>query len=406
MRTIRLTLYGLVSLGLAAGMGAQVIKCPDKDGKPGSCTATIVAGQSQEIAVLVTSPEGERLMGVTVSFEQSRGTLHPLSATTDAKGIATTTWLGSAGSQDDPVSIKIVAKNADWSTTATYALKMPAENALRVSKKGDGGRDSGDEQSWYVGRELRGPVSVAISGVTPAECSKTMVAFKASGDGVAIPDSVPAQWEKNQCVADARWKLGSVVGDQYMAAHVRGSDQPPPPLFHAKARNTPWLAAGLAWTYVTGYTRLSTTTQQLQIVTGSAAAETTQTIPVKKASVQTTAAASAFAPTLGVNTPIMTSLPWLRASLSADVQNVSTDWFAGVSIPQLWDNIYNEDIGVDLQLVMHISRRDVVTNASDCSANQASCSIKTKTRPVGVGLIAQVNAGSLLTAIMSFFPKG
>ena len=171
------------------------------------------------------------------------------------------------------------------------------------------------------------------------------------------------------------------------------------------SRKEPWLAAGLALTKTSRYRHLAVSSQTIQVVTKSASAETTFTVPRPSGKLEELGGRVGFTPTLGINTPLFTSWRRARVSISADAQHLTTDWFAGLSLPQLRHSVWSEEMGVDLQLVAHVSRRDVVTNAEACASNIATCVSETRTSYVGYGLAAQLNASSALAAIVGLFPK-
>ena len=402
--TISAVLIGLHS----AVAAAQTIACPQAPAaKADEPCVMMMRGDIEPIVVRIELNDAS-VAGAKVSFKPSRGmrgTIAQQSSVTDATGLAQTMWRGSADPGLAPDTIRVEATDGKWVTVRSLILKAPAKSAELSLAIDRDGKFSGDSQYWYAGRQLRRPLTVTIVGPkTESDCRASVVAFKAAGDAAATPDSARGRWNDTRCVAETHWKLGPTVGDQYLRASV-GTDAAKQAIFHASARNIPWIAAGLTWTYVSGYNRLATTTQDLEVVSKSATAETTFKTTRSTKSVDVSSATGVFAPTLGVNTPLFTSWPRVRMSLAADVQHVTTDWFAGFSLPQLWDNIFNEDIAIDLQLVTHVSRREILLNPTECAADQKMCRIDKKARPVGVGLAVQVNGGALLTTIMNFFPK-
>jgi hypothetical protein len=387
----------------AQGQTISCLQAPTA--KPGE-TCTITLRGSVEPLIVALEFGGRPVRGAHVTFTAARGAVTRRTVQSDTLGFAETVWRGGADPGSPPDTVRIEVSQGEWYAARTMVLKPPAKTIdLALAQPGDS-MNAGDNQSWYLSRQTRKPIRVGVLGPsTEAECRSSIVAFKASGDGVPFPDSTRGAWLGNRCVAEARWKLASTVGEQYLRA-IAGSDPAKQQtVFRAQARNVPWVAAGLAFTYVSRYDRLASTSQDLQIVTKSGAAETTFKITKTTNTADSSRAGAVFTPTLGINTPVFTSWRGVRVSVSADVQHVSTDWFAGFSIPQLLNNVFAEDMGVDLQVVAHLSRREILTNPVQCAVTPSSCDTKKRTRPVGGGLVVQINGGAVLSTIMSLFPK-
>ena len=210
--------------------------------------------------------------------------------------------------------------------------------------------------------------------------------FKALTEGAPAPDSARGAMENNVCVAESLWKLGPTIGGQRMRIFP-ADDASKAVVVKAEARKTPWLAGGLAYTYNSKYVKLSSATSQAA------------------AKVDSIVAGPSFTPMVGVNTPLRTAWSYVRVSLNADPRHLDTDWFAGISLPQLHYGIIAEDTEVDLQFIVHLERRSIATNSDICFASPANCRKEVHVRPVGVGLAVQFNTANFVGAVTALLFK-
>jgi hypothetical protein len=378
--------------------GAQTITClqarTTKSDEPCKIPRT---GPIETIAVQVTV-EGRPVKGAVVTFE-SRGGIQP-TAVTDALGLAATQWTAGSATDSGDVAVKVGATFDRWRISREIML-----TAIKKSISGhiDTSRVEGRKQFWYAGRQLPDPITVVVAAIPADECATSQVTFKALGEeAVAAPDTARGFLKGNDCLARGFWKLGKTVGDQMLRVTLVGdNDHPITVVSHARA--TPWLAAGLAVGWLPQFVGVKSTSQSLQIVTKSAAAETTFTA-TKSVSKPETSARLQLHPIIGINTPIKTSWQSIRWSVAADAQHLTTDWFTGLSLTQLGPKIYNEDVGVDLHLMIHVARREVLNDASACLADPSNCNTHVRAL-VGAALALELNANNLLSTFTGLFSK-
>jgi hypothetical protein len=354
-------------------------------------------GPAQLVAVLVTAAN-QAAKGAVVTFS-SPLLAEARKAVTDSLGVAEVVWPISPDIDSADIEIKADAKWLGVHAERTIVLVLPRPSSRIALPKAL--RASGDSQAWYAGKQLPHPITVHIDTLTN-ECERAIVVFKAIGDdAAAYPDSARAIRKGTDCIALTQWKLGKTVGDQSMRATLVGDAQHPQ-LFHAKARATPWMAAGLAISWLPKLDVVSSKSETLQIVTKSAAAETTFTV-TRSVAKPTKSNRSQFQPILGINTPILTSWDWIRWTVAADAQHVTTDWFTGFSLTQIAPRIYNEDIGVDVDFLLHVARRDVLDDVVACNAPTPVCNTHKRT-VFGVGAAVEFNASAFLSQVLGWFP--
>lgn len=395
---------------LSAIAAAQTLVClqDPKAKADGPCKIEVGSGINP-IVLRVLDADGHAVANAKIQFGYpSRGPFQD-SLRTDVNGIAIANWNGAKDPGETPVTIKMDVSAPTWHLQKTLILshKLPAlPSSLALSPDHN---ISGNNQYWYAGKQLPDSLVILVTGVpADSDCRKSVVNFRAIGSEAEVsPDSVHGTSHSGVCTAAARWRLGKVVGDQYLRAFL--SDHSDMPLImHAGARATPWLAAGLAVTYDWAqFEQVKSTVQNVQVTTKSADGNTsmTTTNSVTTSKPDSVKRGVTFSPLIGINTPILTAWHNVRGSVSADARKLSTDWFAGLSLTQFRNGIYNEDIGVDLQAILHLGRRDILVNATECAMDGTTCKTQSHTRLLGAGLVVQLNASSFLTTFTGLFSK-
>jgi hypothetical protein len=387
MRRTLATITVLAILG-APALHAQAIVCVSGSGGSERAPCVIERGGKEELIIVrILDSDNKPLREAKVTFQYGRGVTDN-SAMSDVNGLAVLHWTPWQDIGNASDTVRVTATYGTKSANQLIVLRPPTPvNTLALSS-------SAPVQAWYAGHQLPEETLVAIPMATAAQCTSLSVLFKPMGATAEVaPDTARAEFDLNQCVARTRWKLAPNGGVQVLRAGVIGSTAPPI-IVRAKARKEPWLAAGLALTYDTGFNGVDSIKAEAATATAPATAATTKG--------NHSDAHIGFAPTIGVNTPLLTRWAPLRVSASADVQHVKTDWYVGFSIPQLYDGLWHEDMGVDLQLVAHIGKRAVVEDSTTCAT---TCKTEDHTRVVGVALNVQLNATVLWTALATLFPK-
>ena len=162
----------------------------DDGGTPPSTTAiakTTGDGQDGQVGQALASPlvvtvteAGAPKVGATVTWATTAAgsTLDPTSATTDASGLASTTWtLGTtSGSQTAQASLS-GASGSPVSFTATAA----PDAAAALSKAG------GDQQNGTINAQLPQPVQAKVADQFGNGVSDVVVAWTATGGTVSAP---------------------------------------------------------------------------------------------------------------------------------------------------------------------------------------------------------------------------
>jgi hypothetical protein len=277
----------------------------------------------------------------------------------------------------------------------------------------------GEGQHWYVGKQLRKPIVLSIEPPPGAgepskdDCSGNAVVFRTK-EGTLLPDTAMAEWDvsRGKCLLRARWKLGDVVGTTQAQATIVGSKTPPLTL-NASAHALPWLGFGLAWTRVSAYDRVAQKTKSFRVarrfatVSGLDSAEIAYDSVDSRTIPDLSTAQSVLSPTIGANFPLSLwaeGAARIRLSVAADIKRPLTDWFVGASPLRLFSGLASEAIGGDIQLVLHISRRELLKDKTGCSSGNG-CEVRPTTRVVGAGVMVQVSGETVLSTLVGAIAK-
>ena len=402
-----------VLLAMAAPSAAQLpkIQCEAPARGEGACVSQLGRSPAEQIVTVkvIASDGATPVPSVRVRFTASMGWITD-SVTTNAAGDATALWYGPSDS--GAVRILAVAQIGGAEIRRGILLRMPKEeprSAFRL-KAVHGERTVSDTSRnrydyWYVEQQLSKPVMVEIIGASErSQCESALVIFRQTSGGGQTPDSAYGTLldrspytrggTGSMCIARARWKLGKEVGEHHLRATLAGESVKSVE-FTAKARARPRLVAGLAFTTVSGFDQLSQSDRKFTVKRTTSTGEISFDSVAKVPSLSNVNRQAVFTPTLGVDWPLKTSWPNVRVSMSASIKNADQDWFAGFSILQAVQGLVHESVGIDLQAVVQLSRRRVVTNARTCAADLATCVNERQTLPVGGGIMLTFDTGLL-----------
>jgi hypothetical protein len=250
---------------------------------------------------------------------------------------------------------------------------------------------------WYEERQLPHRIVARIKDYA-GRCEDNVVAFRPVGStAVASPDTVRAQAESGDCVARASWRLGKGVGWQHLQVSL--TDEPSIARnVSAIARALPRIGAGLAVSYDNRtYPRLKLREDTVQVIyrlPGDSII--VKDSVVNRASIDTTKAEASVHPTVNVDFPLVLRWRHLRGSLAVSLLEPDRDWYAGVSILHPFIGLTPEKLGVDVHLMVHFGRRDVLRNPTcNNDGNIKDCDVDDTFRVMGGGFIVVVD-GNLL----------
>lgn len=407
--TWALLLLGLLSVG-ATGAESQSMVCISPPAQPEQVCALEKPAITELIVVRLVGKDEKAVAGVVVSFGASAGKIDS-SATTNADGEAFARWSGDASNA--AVVIDVVSVHSGLRVHRQVRLGGPDPAPLILSKSPDLKR-SGDKQHSFAERQLPRKITVLVENTNgEVNCRRARIVFRPLGEGQATPDTSVGLWRDGVCYAETRWRIGKTVGSHSLRAYPvnrPGSAVP----FEAKVRGVPWIGMGLALTRVSEFDRLSETKATLRVTrrfVGPSAFDTTEiaydsTVSMRKP--ERTAKEWVFTPMIGLNFPVgRPFLGWsrLRLSVSADARDPRSHWFAGFSLPQVFGGVYSESVEIDLHLVTHFARRDVLTNREACLSDIATCNVDKKTRPVGIGVLLELNSATLFKELLAALTK-
>jgi len=186
---------------------------------------------------VIATDGGVAASGVTVSWATSSGgSFAPATSTTDANGIATTTWTlgGGAGAQTASASVN----SASGSPVTFTATATGAPTTLAVAKTTT---NSGDAQTGAGGQALPNPLRVIVTdGGAPA--NGVTVSWATPGGGSLAPAT--STTDANG-IATTTWTLGGGGGAQTASASVNSASGSPV-IFTATSTAAPTITVGPA----------------------------------------------------------------------------------------------------------------------------------------------------------------
>jgi hypothetical protein len=363
---------------------AQKIQCM-VPGEPASanqrCSIAVPSGTvTQPLAVQLLNPGG--VAGKVVHFSLAPGASGTVtdSAVTDVNGIAPFAFTGQGGSSGSTVIRAEARLNNQVTFREIEIVTAPPPATSRNLSLG--GRQR--VQHWFAERQLRDSIEVVVENPT-GDCSSNIVVFRAtsSTDGTTSPDSVRPTVVGGRCVATSWWKLGNTVGRQHMRAFL-ASEPAKTVSMTAIGRAGPRIGVGVAFVRdMRNYQTLDSATNR--VVDANHDWQST--------------------PTVAADFPIIPSARWMRGVMAVSLKDASRDWYVGFSVLQPMLGVTRESVDLDLELVMHAGRRNVLKDRScDDDGDISDCvNRKDKVLPLGIGFMAFVNAANLISSIQNIF---
>lgn len=405
IRALQLVICLHVIAESGAAQPAQILCVEPTAGERG-CLVSLARNPSEQrvIIKLVRFDSISAIRGIAVQFRASSGWIDS-NVVTSMTGEAAAVWFGST----DSGAVRILATARVNGTELRRGIVIgppimidprreyllsPVDGPLPDTLRGR-------HEYGYTKKQIASPAVVEIQGPkSKLACDSVLVLFRQTSSGAVTPDKGYGSWVKrpyqvnggpsDMCIARARWTLGEQVGEHHLLASL-SVDSTKSVEFTARARALPRLIAGLALSQVSGYYKLSESSQKITV---------TRQTPAGKISFDSTVSTTAltkirpewkFMPTLGVDWPLKTNWSNVRVSLSTSLTDARNDWYTGFSILQAFQGYLHEGVGYDVQGIVHWSRRRLVDDAASCATNVGACKVETRTRPVGVGILVTLN---------------
>lgn len=385
----------------AAVVHAQRFLCLEP-GEPRPADATCVLrlppGEARlgTLRLRLLDSDGQVVPSKAVTVEHSSGTMST-SLITDSYGEVRASWQGTVGSTD-----VILTFRADLPAGGSIAQRVVVRAGAPATGYGIT-RMKGDEQWWFQERQLPKPVVVRITGV-PAEtdCGRALVLFSPKAAGGVSPDSVYGKWTSDStCTASTRWRLGKEVGRQHLRAAL-ANEPVKQQLLWAGSRAVPRLVGGIVLAYTQRMDTLIRKDPSVRVQRpGAGGTVTFDSVPDSFGRGRVPSRGT-FSPMIAIDHPLWPSLEHVRLMTGVSVNRPREDFFFGASILQSIFGVSQEGIGIDLQVVMQVSNRRVLKDASLC-ASSGICETIVRTRPVGAGLALTLDTGGLLTNLLGAF---
>ena len=213
MRTVIVGVVSLVVLSACEATGPQarfaedleVVSAAQLSGEPGFRMA-------EPVRVRVVDSRGEGMPGEVVSFTVTAGggTVEPATDTTDAEGIATTTW--QLGPQPGVNTLRATYADRSVEVNAT-AVDSPGDIIIKVA--------GGETTLKPAGCQLAQPLRVRVTNAAGAPVANATVEFNVTaGGGTTDPAVIKTDAGG---LAEAKWKLGYDGGANTVDAVVRNT---------------------------------------------------------------------------------------------------------------------------------------------------------------------------------------
>jgi hypothetical protein len=413
------------ALSVAAGdLGAQPsITCPGESSVPvqgAVCTATITgADPLQTLPVRVRITDGNTgIAGAVVRFRATSGTVLPDSVASDAEGYAQTLWYRAGGT--DAAAIAVDARTQRGSAFREIrAAKAPAPRyALRTH--------SGDGASWFEKAPLRHPVVVEIlradapvgtSRYITAEdsCASIRVAFTRVASGSLTPDTARATVDSAEvgenpdrlgCFARAYWTLGEGAGRRHVRAALVGGSATAANnnlTYEAYARALPRLIGGILVTYNRSFLGARSagerTVRVERLLPDGSKLAYDSTFSTGRDTINSVDGNFGPAAFVGVSTPVVPRWHRFAVTFGVDPGSIDRNWYAGISLLRIPGGLAVESLPVDIHLLGHWGRTDVLVNRTAC-AERGECRTEDDVHWHGFAAMLSVDASSLLTELI------
>lgn len=387
---------------------STIVDCKD------SLSATALV-QVKSVAIRLVDISSRPIPKATIHFYTTSGRLVPDSSTTDAMGIAFTTWY--RDKSGTPAIISVDARTNTSGAFAQIALAVPdhaAQYGLLMNEKTD-------QQNGFEKAPLGSPIEVQLiryaenadakDGAPVADrekCPNYKVAFAQFGKGFISPDTA-VMWyddDRHGCFAYANWTLPEGAGNRDAKATLVGSGVRPSGStveFEAYARALPRVIGGLVVTRYAGYMGVkkgSTVTAKVERVLPDGTKFTRDTtLQVSRDTLQEVEAEWRPAAVIGVSVPIVPRWHWLSATSGVDLNSPTRDWYFGVSAVRPFGRLTSEALPVDAHIMIHVGRSEIVKDETRCSA-EAECTTRLRTRLQGLAGMISVDASSLVAEML------
>lgn len=372
---LRAVLLALVTLSAPSSAEAQVsIACV----RPDNAECSLNVGQTLGLDSIIVrvAGAGAENAPVTVSFSPTltggaNGTLTNTQQTQN--GEAKAYWYGALESGSVVIQVKTVVGKDTARRIVTLLPPKPGPSKYAVRAfTGSGWAIEPLEnlEYWYTERQLSHPATVEIttatgSPVSAADCRKILVLFRSTSSGAVTPDSVYGRMvgPKNgsssvaTCLAPSYWTLGKVVGEHHVRAGLTG-DPVGAVEFRARARALPRVIAGLALTDVSSFDTSNPVDSTFHVERTTPTGKVTFDSVVHAKTPSHNDGGWIFTPVAGVDWPLIISMANLRVSVAVSLKAPTKDWFFGASILQGRYGLRQEAVGMDLQGIVHVSKRE------------------------------------------------
>jgi hypothetical protein len=400
LKSFALACTAALALFAPGAAPAQQISCV----QPANCALKVTSEAGQHfLTVRVLKPDQSPADETPVTFEVTKGSGSVTSpVTTDANGVATTLWVPS-GASPYPAEIRVSANVAPHTPTQLLQLSHTRTTASTVAFP----EVSGNYQAWYEDRQLSRPLRVEIRGPqNDEECRRAAVSFRAIGGGGSAPDTVYGDWDADntqRCMAEAWWRLGKGVGRQALRASLAGESAKGVNFF-ADARALPRVIAGLAVYRTHSFSELVTAADTIQVARELPGQNTVITYDssIESPGVKDTDAETTFAPTIGVDFPVIPTVRQLRVSLATSMLDPTNNAFIGFSIPQVWRGLSQESVGFDFHLTLHVQRQKTLRNPTACELDADQCGTTRRLR-YGLSLVGVADASGVIGNLQTLF---
>lgn len=386
----------------AQGASQPAIQCVHPVERADRCVAQLASTNANEtIVVRVVRADGTPAAGVPVTIRPTNGAVVQ-QVHSDASGRALFSFVAS------PVTVEreleVLATVDGFAVARPVVFQAPPKSAPSTWSLGPDLHN--DNLAWYVERQIPGRIAVTVVGPNATDCENAIVRFRNQTEGGgSAPDSARGQWIGGQCVAAARWRLGKEVGQHFLRAELPGSSAPPR-LFRAIAHALPRVVAGVAFSRVQRYDAVKSGTPRTFRVTRNTPTGEFAFDSVVQSSELDRTGRYKFAPIIGVDWAPWLPIERLRVVVGTSPLNARNEWVTGVSILQAATGVQREAVGLDLQLVVHWLRPEVVRNVEACRREvDPDCRTRrTDLQAAGVGFLLSVDSSSLLKDIVAAFP--
>jgi hypothetical protein len=390
---IRRTILALLVILPCANPAAAQITCvyPSEKDK---CTLRV---PKHNVSLPLIVHVADSRPGQVVTFKSTGPGSVTISAQADAAGIARAVWTGIPG---DVTVITVEAGNS--TNTAAREIRILAEGVTPTGRT-----ISAEARStyWYEDRQMADPVLIRVTPVN-GSCENSTVVFRPSALGTVSHDSVAATLLGESCVAQTWWRLGKGLGRHSLSAFL--ADEPAKrTTVSAVARALPRIGVGMALTAERGFRTVEAAAETIQIsrtfpVAGGGDSTVVTRSITETSRIKDVRATRLINPTLNVDFPLSRDIPELRLAIAVSLTSPDKDWYAGINLPQLFFGSAVEHLGVDLHIVTHFGRRDVIRGSPKCEPANP-CEKQDTFIVLGYGALVTVDGTGLLGTLTTIF---